>query len=92
MLSSCVNQFAQTRFAALRDLYFLQIAALRLGDQVRTFCIGTNKKKILLQVEFSLKMSYLSVCGVRSGSVVEFLTRDQGVAGSSLTGGTVLCP
>ena len=28
----------------------------------------------------------------RSGSVVECLTRDRGVAGSSLTGVTVLCP
>ena len=27
-----------------------------------------------------------------SGSVVECLTPDQGVAGLSLTGGTVLCP
>ena len=27
-----------------------------------------------------------------SGSVVECLNRDQGVAGSSLTGGTALCP
>ena len=26
------------------------------------------------------------------GSVVECLTRDQGVAGSSLTGGAALCP
>ena len=26
------------------------------------------------------------------GSVVECLTRDRGVVGSSLTGGTVLCP
>ena len=39
-------------------------------------------------------------CGLRSDcsyrehsdSVVDCLTRDQGVAGSSLTGGTVLCP
>ena len=30
--------------------------------------------------------------GERSGSVVEYLTRDQGAAGSSLTGVTVLCP
>ena len=28
----------------------------------------------------------------RGGSVVEFLTQDRGVAGSSLTRGTVLCP
>ena len=28
----------------------------------------------------------------RSSSVVECLTQDQMVAGSSLTGGTVLCP
>ena len=28
----------------------------------------------------------------RSGSVVDFLTQDGGVAGSSLTGGTALCP
>ena len=28
----------------------------------------------------------------RSGSVVEFLTRDQRAAGSSLTGVTALCP
>ena len=27
----------------------------------------------------------------RSGSVLESLTRDRGVAGSSLTGGTALC-
>ena len=30
--------------------------------------------------------------GERSGSVVEGLTRDQGTAGSSLTGNTALCP
>ena len=29
---------------------------------------------------------------IRRGSVLENLTRDQGVAGLSLTGGTVLCP
>ena len=28
----------------------------------------------------------------RAGSVVEVFTRDQGVVGLSLTGGTVLCP
>ena len=28
----------------------------------------------------------------RSGSVVEFLTRDRGAMGSSLVGVTVLCP
>ena len=28
----------------------------------------------------------------RSGSVVEYLTRDRGAVGSSLTGITVLCP
>ena len=31
------------------------------------------------------------ICEERSGSVVECLTRDQGVAGLSLTGCTVLC-
>ena len=32
------------------------------------------------------------VCVYRSGSVVECLTRDPRVAGSSLTGVTALCP
>lgn len=34
VLSSSVQQFSQTRFSALRDLYLLQMAALRLGEQV----------------------------------------------------------
>ena len=37
----------------------------------------------------------LSKCGIyweRSGSQVEYLTRDRGDAGSSLTGVIVLCP
>ena len=34
VLSTSVQQFAQARFSALRDLYILQVAALRLGDQV----------------------------------------------------------
>ena len=34
----------------------------------------------------------ISICGERSGSVVECLTRDRVVAGSSLTDGTTLCP
>ena len=35
---------------------------------------------------------YYTLTGEHSGSVVECLTRDQGAAGSSLTGVAVLCP
>ena len=37
---------------------------------------------------YSLRRSYIP----RSGSVVEYLTRDRGIAGSRLTRDTVLCP
>ena len=40
-------------------------------------------------IEFKFHMEY---SGGRCDSLVECLTRDQGVAGSSLTGGTVMCP
>ena len=42
---------------------------------------------------FSKKRIFLSLTVEERGcSVVECLTQDQGVTGSSLTGGTVLCP
>ena len=47
---------------------------------------GCIKKGAVLSVQASL---HIWEC---SGSVVECLTRDQGDAGSSLTGVTVLCP
>ena len=34
----------------------------------------------------------MHMCEECAGSVVECLTQDQGIAGSSLTGNTVLCP
>ena len=34
----------------------------------------------------------ISICGDRSGSVVECMTRDRVVVDSNLTGGTTLCP
>ena len=34
VLATSVCQFSQTRFSSLRDLYLLQVAAIRLGDQV----------------------------------------------------------
>ena len=43
-------------------------------------------------VHGSFSLNLQVVIGERSGSVVECLTRDQGTAGSSLTGVTAFCP
>ena len=53
-----------------------------------------QKVKIEMRAKSTLKEPSISYSrqGERSGSVVECLTRDRGVAGSSLTGVTVLCP
>ena len=39
----------------------------------------------------NVKKMYIRLKMGRSGSVVVCLTRDRGVAGSNITGGTVLC-
>ena len=39
-----------------------------------------------------IQNNFTNVPSERSGSVIEFLTRDRRAAGSSLTGVTVLCP
>ena len=50
------------------------------------FIVGRYKNyKVILKVISKVLME-------RGGSVVECLTQDRGVEGSSLTGGTVLCP
>ena len=43
-------------------------------------------------VQAWLRSDFMHMCEERAGSLVECLTQDQGVAGSSLTGSTVLCP
>ena len=54
---------------------------------------GSNVKRTSIHVCLGLGLSLVAIIALeRSGSVVGRLTRDQGVAGSSLTGGTVLCP
>ena len=52
-----------------------------------------NSTYDLLKYKMGNPILIVSMCtGASSGSVVECLSRDQGVAGSSLTVGKVLCP
>ena len=57
---------------------------LRIFKKKKEFSLQNNPK-ILDQI-------YTWVKGEQSGSVVECLTQDRGVAGSSLTGGAALGP
>ena len=41
---------------------------------------------------YTIRPTIRTVCRERSDSVVECLSQDQGVAGSSLTGVTAFCP
>ncbi|XP_053384862.1 nuclear pore complex protein Nup160-like isoform X2 [Mercenaria mercenaria] len=62
ILTLCVEQFSMTRFQLLRDLYLLQLAALRLGNQV-----GLDNRSVgaiqndLLPYTANLLRSYLVV-------------------------------
>ena len=59
-------------------------------------CVSLIRIKLLIMNSNILLSNYMVILWVtfekRGGSVVEYLTHDQEVAGSSLTGGTLLCP
>ena len=50
------------------------------------------EKRVKVATSGNLIIFYTSSSVECGGSVVEYLTQDQGVVGSSLKGGTVLCP
>ena len=85
---------------------FVTIATVKvkLIPDIYTWAIGINciliagQNSPLMHVAISVTRfaeTWLQIIVLRSigsGSVVEYLTRDRGVAGSSLTASTALCP
>ena len=67
------------------SLNFLQSCKLALKR-------GSYHKKVSKLKTVLFIVGMLKCCEEGGGSVVECLTRDRGIAGSSFTRGTVLCP
>ena len=74
-----------------------------LGERSTSLC-QSAEKNVVENEEVKVSGEFINYSGCqtnsyffhkkkeRSGSLVEYLTRDQGVAGSSLTAVTALCP
>ena len=83
--------FGSTLFVSILD------SSVMLGNYLQQMTSADNIFRcifflVLLGLSLNIWTHWRGGCGEGSGSVVECLTRDRGVAGSSLTGITALCP
>ena len=74
------------------NILFLETVFLPIKMYMKTCIIEVTFLKILNILNVPLFRTVKLYCRERSGSVVERLTSDQGVVGSSLIFVTVLCP